>query len=356
MTDAYEFDATAALHADRSLRETPDIAPPLRSSTTFTRTEGGPSYRRDWDPTTRRVEAVIGALEGGHAVCFPSGMAAVGALLRHLRPARVSLPHECYHGVRELAMAAEEEGAWDLVAPDRLEPGDVEWLETPSNPTCRITDIAAVSDANQTRGVTTVVDATFATPVLQRTLQLGADYVMHSTTKFIAGHSDAMGGVIVTGDAAEAALLIDERAREGYVPGALETWLTLRGLRTLPLRVERQSTTALEVATHLTRKAPIVHYPGLESHPGHAVAARQMTGFGGIVSFEMSDRDTAAAVVSRLRLFWVATSLGGVESLAEHRIVSDPSAPPGLIRLSIGLEAAADLVGDLDQAITGSSD
>ncbi len=352
MTDTSEADATAALHADRALRDTPDIAPPLRPSTTFTRSQGGPSYRRDWDPTTRRVEAVIGALEGGHAVCYPSGMAAVGALLRHLGPRRVSLPGECYHGVRALAAAAEAEGAWRLVPPERLEDGDVEWLETPSNPTCHITDIAAVCEVNRPRGVTTVVDATFATPVLQSTLQLGADYVMHSTTKFISGHSDAMGGAIVTADPDEAATLIEARGREGYVPGALEIWLTLRGLRTLPLRVERQSATALEVATHLADRVPVVHYPGLESHPGHAVATRQMTAFGGIVSFEMSDREAAAAVVSHLRLFAVATSLGGVESLAEHRTVTDPYASPGLIRLSIGLEAVGDLIADLDQAIT----
>jgi cystathionine gamma-synthase len=353
MTDAYEHQATTALHADSSLREAPDLAPPLRPSTTFTRTTDGPSYRRDWDPTTRRVEAVIGALEGGFAVFYPSGMAAVGALLRHLRPSRLSLPPECYHGVRTLAAAAAEEGTWDLVAPEQLEAGDVDWRETPSNPTCTLTDIAAVGEVNRARAVTTVVDATFATPVLQSSLRLGADFVMHSTTKFISGHSDAMGGVIVAAVAAPAEALVNERTREGLVPGSLETWLTLRGLRTLPLRVVRQSGTALEVAGFLAGRVPVVHYPGLESHPGHAVATRQMAGFGGIVSFEMSDQETAAAVVSRLRLFAVATSLGGVESSAEHRVVTDPAAPPGLIRLSIGLETPGDLIGDLDQAIRG---
>jgi cystathionine gamma-synthase len=355
MEDGYQEHATAAIHADDVLREAPDIAPPLRPSTTFTRSEHGPSYRRDWDPTTRQVEAVIGALEGGPAVFYPSGMAAVGALLRHLAPARVALPDECYHGVRTLVEAAAHRGTWDLVPGDRLEQGDIDWLETPSNPTCSITDIAAVAATNRSRGVLTVVDATFATPVLQQSLACGADFVMHSTTKFISGHSDAMGGVIVGSDGDEAAELIAERTREGYVPGALETWLTLRGLRTLPLRIERQSASALEVAKFLAGGVPLVHYPGLASHPGHAVAAGQMTAFGGMVSFEMRDREQAAEVVSGLRLFGVATSLGGVESLAEHRIVSDPHAPPALIRLSIGLEAPDDLIQDLAQAIAAAT-
>lgn len=354
MTDSLSDDAaTAALHADRSLRDSPDVGPPLRPSTTFVHTDGGPTYRRDWDPTTRRLEAVLGALEGGHAVCYPSGMAAVGALLRHLRPSRISLPDECYHGVRALSEAAEAAGEWMQTDPSRLGSGDVQWLETPSNPTCRITDIAAVATANRQRGVITVVDATFATPALQSSLQLGADFVMHSTTKAISGHSDAMGGVTITPDEAVAGDLAEARTREGYVPGSLETWLTLRGARTLPLRIAHQSASAVAVAEFLAARLDVVHYPGLESHPGHGVAARQMTAFGAMVSFELPNREEAAAVISRLRVFTVATSLGGVESLAEHRVVSDPSAPPGLIRLSIGLEAPSDLIADLEGALKG---
>jgi cystathionine gamma-synthase len=200
--------------------------------------------------------------------------------------------------------------------------------------------------------VITVVDATFATPILQSSLELGADFVVHSTTKAISGHSDAMGGVAITTNEAVAGDLAEARAREGYVPGSLETWLTLRGTRTLPLRVTHQSATAAAVARFLETRLDVVHYPGLESHPGHHIAARQMAAFGAMVSFELANREAAAAVVSRLRVFTVATSLGGVESLAEHRVVSDPTAPPGLIRLSIGLEAPSDLVADLEQALS----
>jgi cystathionine gamma-synthase len=229
--------------------------------------------------------------------------------------------------------------------------GDVWWVETPSNPTCRITDVAAVATEARRRGVVVVVDATFATPVLQDTLGLGADFVMHATTKFIAGHSDAMGGVLVTTDADAAERLRRDRSRDGLVPGSLETWLTLRGVRTLPLRVARQSSSALEIARYLAGVVPVVHYPGLESDPGHAVASRQMSAFGGVVSFDVVTAARAGAVVRSLRLFRDATSLGGVESLAEHRRGTDPHAPEGLVRLSIGLEDPGALIADLAAAL-----
>ncbi len=341
---------TQALHADAHLAELPDVAPPIRPATTFD-SGGEHTYRRNSHETVWRLEAVLGALESGHAVVYPSGMGAVAALLRHLRPGRVFQPEERYHGVYDHVHVEAGRGMWRVVSSDDLGEGDVWWVETPSNPSCLVTDIAAVSARAHARGSIVVVDATFATPVLQDTLALGADYVMHSTTKFVAGHSDAMGGVIVSEDEAIAAELRSARTREGLVPGSLETWLTLRGVRTLPLRIYRQSATALEVAEYLVAEVAVVHYPGLEGDPGHAVATRQMRAFGGVVSFDVEDEGRAGRLVEALEVFKNATSLGGVESLADHRRVSDIHAPPGLVRLSIGLEEPEVLISDLDRAL-----
>ncbi len=346
----------AALHADHDIAELPDVAPPLRPSTTFHYEEDGRVYRRESHETTERLEAVLGALEGGSAVAFPSGMAAVAGVLRHLRPRRIALPEDVYHGVAALVAAEGERGTWRLAQPDELGPGDVWWLETPSNPKCLITDLAAVAaDASQA-GIVTVCDATFATPVLQDTLGTGVDFVVHATTKFIAGHSDAMGGVVVSSDSAEADALRHARVTDGAIPGTLESWLTLRGVRTLPLRVTRQSDSALQIAEHLSQSGLLVWYPGLVAHPGHDVARRQMRKlgeyYGGVLSFDLESADRAARVTAALRVFANATSLGGVESLAEHRIRSDAKAPPGLIRLSVGLEEPLTLIDDLDRALS----
>jgi len=343
--------STAALHADDSLAELPDISPALRPSTTFQKSPGGRIYRRDGDETSDRLEAVLGALEGGYSTVFPSGMAAVTAILRWVRPQRIALPEDIYHGVAILVERGVAAGDWSITDPEMLEAGDLWWVETPSNPKCLIADLTAIARAATPRGVVTAVDATFATPVLQETLSFGVDFSMHATTKFIGGHSDAMGGVVSTRDESIAIALRRARHDDGSIPGALETWLTLRGVRTLPLRVRGQSATALEVARFLAGKVPTVWYPGLRSHPGHEIAARQMSAFGGILSFEVEDAATAATVVSRLSVFRNATSLGGVESLVEHRLDSDPSAPPGLIRLSVGLEDPAALIVDLENAV-----
>jgi cystathionine gamma-synthase len=342
---------TAALHADDDLAELPDVAPALRPSTTFERTADGRVYRREGDETTERLEAVLGALEGGHSVVYPSGMAAVAAVLRYVRPTRIAVPDDVYHGVRVFVGAEAERGSWSLVRTAELEKGDVWWVETPSNPKCLITDLAAVAEKASQRGVITVVDATFATPVLQQTLSFGVDYSVHATTKFIAGHSDAMGGVATSADPVAAAKLRTARSTDGAVPGTLETWLALRGVRTLPLRINRQADTALRLAQFLSGRVRRVWYPGLSDHPGHDVATRQMHGFGGVLSFEVDDAETAAAVVAGLTVFTDATSLGGVESLAEHRLRSDPTAPPGLVRLSVGLEGLDALIKDIDQAL-----
>lgn len=342
---------TAALHADDDLAELPDVAPALRPSTTFERTSDGRIYRRDGDEITERLEAVIGSLEGGHSVVYPSGMAAAAAVLDHVRPSRIALPDDVYHGVRVFVGKEAERGRWGLVTEESLEAGDVWWVETPSNPKCLITDLAVVAAEAARRGVVTVVDATFATPVLQQTLSFGVDFSVHAATKFISGHSDAMGGVVTTSDPGVAEQLRGSRAIGGAVPGTLETWLTLRGIRTLPMRVQRQSASAAQVAEYLKGSVDRVWYPGLPDHPGHEIAVRQMEGFGGVLSFEVDSADTAAAVIAELRIFTNATSLGGVESLAEHRLRSDPTAPPGLIRLSVGLESPGALKDDLQQAL-----
>ncbi|MCP5026988.1 MAG: PLP-dependent transferase [Actinomycetia bacterium] len=350
--------STRTLHADADVEDSPDIAPPLHVTTTYARgddhdEEGGRTYRRDEHITSERLERVLGDLEGGTALVYPSGMASIAAVLRALNPGRVSLPDDVYHGTRSLVALEAELGRWERCGPDELGVGDVWWVESPSNPKCLVTDIAATVAAAHDRGAKVVVDSTFATPILQHPLAVGADAVIHATTKFINGHSDAMGGVAVANDEELVTMLRRLRVADGSLMGNLEAWLTLRGVRTLPLRVERQSSSADALADALAADPRVtrVWYPGLADHPLHDVAAAQMTGFGGMLSFEVESFDAASAVTGRLELFRVATSLGGVESLAEHRRRVDDQAPEGLIRLSVGLESPTDLFSDLDRAL-----
>ncbi len=341
---------TRAVHADRSVAEFPDVAPPIRPSTTFA--DGtGRRYRRGSHETTERFEVVLGSLEGGHAVCYSSGMAAAAAAIAFYRPARVALPDDVYHGVRDLILGLSEAGSLDLVSSDELGQGDVQWVETPSNPRCLITDIAATATPNRERGVFTVVDSTFATPVFSHPLALGADLVMHSVTKAIAGHSDAQAGALVAAGASDADRLRKQRHLTGATPGSLDVWLALRGIRTLPLRAERAASSAIRVAEWLVSHGIPTWYPGLPDHPGHAIAARQMSGFGSMLSIDLGSQAEAARVVDSVQVFVSATSLGGVESLIEHRLRSDPTMDPGVVRLSIGIEDPADLIADLAQAI-----
>jgi cystathionine gamma-synthase len=232
------------------------------------------------------------------------------------------------------------------------------WIETPSNPRLRITDIAAAAELAHARGALLACDSTFATPVLQRPLALGADVVMHSTTKFLAGHGDVTGGALAVrerGGTLQGLRTYQHQA--GAVPSPFDCWMIRRSMTTLPLRVRAQSASAAEVARFLAGHPGIerVHYPGLESHPGHDVAARQMRSFGSMLSFEVAGgAEAALRVAARMRLFTRATSLGSVESLVEHRAsIEGPQTrtPEGLLRLSIGLEHADDLIADLDQAL-----
>ena len=340
---------TAAIHGDKEYADGADVAPAIRPSTTF-EADTGRRYRRTSHETTERFEAVVGALEGGHAVCYSSGMAAAAAALDFYRPGSVAVP-DVYHMIRVLIEDRADHGDLRVVDPDTLDTGDIQWLESPSNPLCTVTDIPAVAARNADRGVITLVDSTFATPVFSNQLSHGADVVLHSVTKAIGGHSDAHAGVLVVADPDIAVRLRRHREMTGAVPGSLDVWLALRGIRTLPLRAQRAAATANRVAEWAESSGLQTYYPGLASHPTHAIATRTMSGFGSMLSIDLGTFDAAAHLVERVEMFTNATSLGGVESLIEHRIASDPNVAPGLVRLSIGLEDPDDLVHDLRQAL-----
>jgi cystathionine gamma-synthase len=344
---------TLAIHADEGVEATADVAPPIHVTTTYAAdNEEGLVYARAEHPTRRRLEAVLGALEGGHAVVYASGQAAATAALLHLRPRRVAIARGGYHGTHLAIDALAPLGVAKVALDAPLAAGDLVWLETPRNPTCELQDVAAHAARAHAAGARVLVDGTFATPVLQQPLALGADLVYHSVTKLLAGHSDALAGVLAARDEAVAARLREERTIAGAVPGALETWLALRGLRTLGLRVRRQTETATALAAWLEPRVARVWHPSLASHPGHALAARQMTGPGPILSIELATEEAARALPRHLRLFRDATSLGGVESLVEWRRKHDPEAAPTLLRLSVGLEDAGDLVADLERGLS----
>jgi cystathionine gamma-synthase len=342
--------STTSIHADRDVSELPDVAPALRPSTTFL--EGtGRRYRRSSHETTERFEAVIGALDGGFAVAYASGMAAAAAVLDHVGPTRIAIGDATYHGVRDLVARLAARTALEVVAPDALGPGDLWWIESPSNPYGVVTDLVDAGERARTVGVVTVCDATLATPVCCRPLALGIDIVMHASTKAIAGHSDAMGGVLVVSDESAAEDLRSERDLTGAIPGSLDVWLALRGVRTLGLRMERAVTSALAIGEVLSDAGLPTHYAGLDRDPSNPVAVAQMHGAGYVLAVDLGDAATAEAFIGSLRLFTNATSLGGVESLAERRALSDPAMPPGLVRMSIGIEDTDDLVADIESAV-----
>jgi len=366
---------TIAVHAGAEPDATGALSPPLHFATTFRHgpageREGGYEYLREGGPTLTRLEDALAALEQGQrALAFASGMGSVSALLGAL-PAgsEILIPEDVYHGVRVLAAEilpaqgiTARAVAFDDIAAVRAACTPATrllWAETPSNPGLRVADLAALAEIARRRGAWLAVDNTFATPVLQNPIALGAHVVMHSTTKYIGGHSDVLGGALVFAGADT----LWERATHrrqllGAAPAPFNAWLTLRGLRSLPARMAWHCRNAARVAEFLAGRAEVavVHYPGLPGHAGHAVAARQMRDFGGMVSFEAAGgRAAALAIAGRLKLFTNATSLGGCESLVEHRAsVEGPAgrSPPGLLRLSVGLEHPDDLVEDLAQAL-----
>ena len=368
--------ATLAVHAGNAPDEsTGAVAPPLHLSTTFRHGPAGErvagyEYQREGNPTNDRLRESLAALEGGQAACtFASGMAAMTTLLECLpQGARVLFPDDCYSGLRMLfqeylpergiVAGVMDMGDLDAVRAACATPVSMLWIETPSNPLMKISDIASLAGIGRASGAIVVVDNTFATPLLQRPLALGADVVMHSTTKYFGGHSDVLGGALVFAQDGELAGKVAHRLHvTGAVLAPFSAWLTLRGCRSLGARMSMHCANARMVADFLAAHPAIerVNWPGLPSHPGHAVAARQMRDFGAMLSIEVrGGRDAALAMTGKLRVFTNATSLGGCESLIEHRASVEgpnPRSPQNLLRISIGLEHADDLIADLAEAL-----
>ncbi len=371
---------TLAVHAGRRHDDpTGAVMPPIQLSTTFERNADGsyPTqyvYTRSENPNRRALEETLAALEGGAAaLAFGSGMAAIAALLQALAPGdHVIIPDDVYFGAGRLVR--EVLGQWglqfsvvdmtDLAAVrSAMRPTTrLVWVETPSNPLLKITDIDAVAELAHAAGALLAVDNTWPSPLGQRPFAHGADVVMHATTKYLGGHSDLLGGALIL----RAPGPLYDRIRTvqtlgGAVPSPFDCWLLLRSIRTLPYRVRAHSANAQQVVEFLTGHpaVAVVHYPGLPTHPGHAIAARQMQLFGGMLSIQVHGGAAAAmAVAGHVKLFTRATSLGGIESLIEHRAsVEGPhtTTPPDLLRISIGLEHPDDLIADLAAALAAIS-
>ena len=379
---AYRF-GTLAVHAGQQ----PDpatgaIMTPIYQTSTYVQTAPGEhlghEYSRVTNPTRTALEGNLAALEGAaHGVCFASGMAAIDALCKGLRPGdHVVASNDLYGGTFRLFTKVYEPFGLVFSFIDMTDLGAVEaalrpetkllWVETPTNPLMRIVDIAALSDLAHTHGIDVAVDNTFATPFLQQPLALGADLVMHSTTKYLGGHSDVIGGFVGTDREDWVETLRFQIKSTGAAPGPMDCFLTLRGTKTLHLRMERHCANARRIATFLDDHPKVAHvrYPGLPSDPGHALASRQMRDFGGMIAFTLADdsMDAAVRVLTGTRVFALAESLGGVESLIEHPASMTHASIPqverhkagledSLIRLSVGIEDADDLVEDLDRAL-----
>lgn len=322
--------------------------------------------RSDGTATSLALEEVVGGLDGGQALAFSSGMAAAAAVLHRLPVgSHVAVPSDPYHGVEGLIDEGVEQGRWTAT---RLDPADTRgwieaagtadllWIESPSNPLIAVSDLPAICGAPRRPGTLVAVDSTFATPLNQRPLDYGADVVMHSATKFMGGHSDLLAGVLVTRDPELHEELHHRRLLQGGTIGAMEAFLTLRGIRTLSMRMERAQANAMELARRLEAhpEVAVVRYPGLGSHPTHTVAASFMSNFGAMISFDPSGPgERASDLCSRVRLIHHATSLGGVESTMERRsiIPGQERIPPSLIRFSVGCEDVEDIWEDLEQAL-----
>ncbi|WP_309124238.1 cystathionine gamma-synthase [Arthrobacter sp.] len=382
MTSGNGFN-TRAVHAG----QTPDpttgaVIPPLYQTTTFAqdgigKLRNGYEYGRGTNPTRDSLQAQLAALEGAaHAFSFSSGLAAEDALIRAaLRPGdHIVLGNDAYGGTYRLIDRILSEWGITNSAVDMSDLDAVEqavasgntrmvWVETPSNPMMKITDIAAIASVAKNAGALLVVDNTFASPYLQQPLSFGADVVVHSTTKYIGGHSDASGGAVVLNDAELAEKVGFVQFAVGAVSAPMEAWLTTRGLKTLGVRMDRHSSNALAIAEWLSGRAEVerVYYPGLPDHPGHDLAARQMRNFGGMISVSFKGGEQAARTVAEsTELFTLAESLGGIESLMNypsemtHASVkgTELAVPENLVRLSVGIEDVEDLIADLEKAFT----
>ena len=357
------------------------VVPPITLASTFVQdavgNHRGYEYARSANPTRAALEDCVADLEGAtHGLAFASGMAAEDVTLRAtLQPGdHVIIPADAYGGTyRLVARLYEPAGvtwtAVDLADLDALaaawrDETKLLWVETPTNPLLTVVDIAAAAKLAHDRGARVVVDNTFATPYLQRPLELGADIVLHSTTKYLGGHSDVVGGFVATNDPTVAERLYFLQKSLGAVPGPFDCWLVLRGLKTLAIRMRQHTENAKQIADYLSTHQSVetVLYPGLPGHPRHEIAKRQMDDFGGMISFLVESEEAAVEVVARTKIWALAESLGGVESLIEHparmthasTAESSFAAPKNLVRLSVGIESVGDLIEDLEQALVRS--
>ncbi|MCI3932741.1 cystathionine gamma-synthase [Streptomyces sp. AN091965] len=383
MSDSHSSQSfeTVAIHAGNTADPlTGAVVPPIYQVSTYKQDgvgglRGGYEYSRSANPTRTALEENLAALEGGRrGLAFASGLAAEDCLLRTLLAPgdHVVIPNDAYGGTFRLFAKVVARWGVEWSVADTSDPESVRaaltpktkavWVETPSNPLLGITDIAAVARIAHEAGARLVVDNTFASPYLQQPLALGADVVVHSMTKYMGGHSDVVGGALIVNDDALGEELAYHQNAMGAVAGPFDSWLVLRGVKTLAVRMDRHSENATRVAEMLTSHARVtnVFYPGLDSHPGHEIAAKQMKAFGGMVSFQVEGGEEAAVeVCNRARLFTLGESLGGVESLIEHpgRMThasvagSALEVPADLVRLSVGIEAVDDLLADLKQAL-----
>jgi cystathionine gamma-synthase len=380
--DAEAGFATRAIHAGQEFDPTTGaVVPPIYQTSTFVQDgigglRGGYEYGRSGNPTRTSLEVLLAALEGGdRGLAFASGLAAEDALLRSALTSgdHVVLGNDVYggthrlidrvHGEWGIRHTAVDLGDLDAVR-DALAVDDTKllWIETPSNPLMKISDVAALAELGHAVGALVVVDNTFASPALQRPLGLGADVVVHSTTKYLGGHSDVIGGAVVLRNGELAEKLAFQQFAAGAIAAPMEAWLTVRGIKTLDVRMQRHSENAQAIAERLSGHPAIerVYYPGLPSHPGHELAARQMSRFGGMLSVALTGgADAAHRFAESTRVFQLAESLGGVESLIgypsemTHASVRGTAleVPANIVRLSVGIEALDDLVGDLEQAL-----
>jgi cystathionine gamma-synthase len=375
-----EFETRAIHEGQQPDPSTGSVTVPIYQTSTYVQ-EGvgqnkGYDYARVSNPTRTALQLCLASLEGAeHGVAFASGLGAVTTIFHLISPGdRVVLIADVYGGVYRMTsqIYAPKGYLFDyLPATEFPKLGDhldertrIVWVESPSNPMLNLVDIRAAADAAHAAGALLVVDNTFATPYLQRPLELGADIVIHSTTKYLSGHSDVIGGFAATSDPTIAERLTFLQKSLGAVPGPFDCWLVLRGIKTLAVRMRQHCENAHAVAYMLSRHPRVeqVLYPGLPTHPGHEIAARQMRDFGGMISFLAESEEEAVALVARTKIFKLAESLGGVESLIEHparmthaSTADAPfAAPPNLVRLSVGLESAQDLVADLESALVRS--
>jgi cystathionine beta-lyase/cystathionine gamma-synthase len=353
------------------------VIPPIYQTSTYVQEAVGEhkgyDYSRVANPTRSALQTALASLENAtHGIAFSSGLGATTTLMHLLGPGdRVVLVADVYGGVYRMTSQVYEPKGWhfEYVPADEFnedlashldERTRMVWVETPSNPMLNVIDIGRAAEAAHAAGALVVVDNTFATPYLQQPLELGADVVLHSTTKYLGGHSDVVGGFAGTNDPGIAERLLFLQKSLGAVPGPFDCWLVLRGIKTLAVRMRQHCENARRIAAFLDGHPAVerVLYPGLPSHPGHDLAARQMRDFGGMISFLAASEEDALALVGRTRLFALAESLGGVESLIEHpakmthaSTADAPfAAPPNLVRLSVGIESADDLVADLEAA------